>query len=80
MLLDIEVAGALAPGADQIVYFAPNTDAGFVDAVSEAAHGDPTPTAISISWGLSEVRTPAPAWPCRRETALLARVSATMET
>ncbi len=54
VLLDIEVAGALAPGARQVVYFAPNTDAGFLDAVSEAAHADPTPTAISISWGLSE--------------------------
>lgn len=54
VLLDIEVAGALAAGARQLVYFAPNTDAGFVDAVSEAAHADPPPTAMSISWGLSE--------------------------
>src|SRR6185436_3165335 len=35
-------------------YFAPNTDAGFLDAISEAAHADPTPAAISISWGQSE--------------------------
>jgi kumamolisin len=54
VLLDIEVAGALAPGAKIVVYFAPNTDAGFVDAVSQAAHADPTPTAMSISWGASE--------------------------
>jgi kumamolisin len=52
--LDIEVAGALAPGSDLTVYFAPNTDQGFTDAVSEAAHATPTPTAISISWGQSE--------------------------
>jgi len=52
--LDIEVAGALAPAARIVVYFAPNTDAGFLDAVSQAAHADPTPTAISISWGQSE--------------------------
>jgi kumamolisin len=51
VLLDIEVAGALAPGAAQVVYFAPNTDQGFVDAVATAAHAIPTPTAISISWG-----------------------------
>ncbi len=38
MLLDIEVAGAIAPRADLVVYFAPNTDAGFLDAVSAAAH------------------------------------------
>ena len=54
VLLDIEVIGALAPGAAVSVYFAPNTDAGFVDAVSQAAHADPTPAAISISWGQSE--------------------------
>ncbi|WP_348788319.1 S53 family peptidase [Leifsonia sp. NPDC080035] len=54
VMLDIEVAGALAPGADILVYFAPNTDAGFLDAVSTAAHADPTPAAISISWGQSE--------------------------
>ena len=54
VLLDIEVAGALSPGAQIVVYFAPNTDAGFLDAVSEAAHANPTPTAMSISWGQNE--------------------------
>ncbi|HEX2903504.1 MAG TPA: S53 family peptidase [Jatrophihabitans sp.] len=54
VLLDIEVVGGLAPGADIVVYFAPNTDAGFVDAVSQAAHADPAPAAMSISWGQSE--------------------------
>jgi kumamolisin len=54
VLLDIEVVGGLAPGAQIVVYFAPNTDAGFVDAVSEAVHATPTPAAISISWGQSE--------------------------
>jgi len=55
VLLDIEVAGALAPRARQVVYFAPNTARGFTDALSTAVHADPTPTAISIGWGLSEV-------------------------
>jgi kumamolisin len=54
VLLDIEVAGALAPGADLIVYFAPNTDRGFLDALSTAVHASPTPTVVSISWGQSE--------------------------
>ena len=35
VLLDIEVVGAVAPGAAQLVYFAPNTDQGFVDAVTD---------------------------------------------
>jgi len=54
VLLDIEVVGALAPGAAVSVYFAPNTDAGFLDAISQAAHATPTPAAMSISWGQSE--------------------------
>jgi kumamolisin len=54
VLLDIEVAGALAPKADIVVYFAPNTDAGFLNAIATAAHAEPTPTAISISWGQGE--------------------------
>lgn len=54
VLLDIEVAGAIAPKASVIVYFAPNTDAGFLDAVATATHASPAPVAISISWGQSE--------------------------
>jgi kumamolisin len=53
--LDIDVIGAAAPGAAQVVYFAPNNgDQGFVDAISAAVGGTPTPIAISISWGQSE--------------------------
>jgi kumamolisin len=53
--LDIDVIGAVAPGAAQIVYFAPNNgDQGFVDAISDAAQASPAPIAISISWGQSE--------------------------
>lgn len=54
VLLDIQVAGALCPAASIVVYFAPNTDAGFLDAIADAAHANPTPTTMSISWGQSE--------------------------
>ncbi|HEX3592861.1 MAG TPA: S53 family peptidase [Pseudonocardiaceae bacterium] len=54
VLLDIEVLGALAPKAGIQVYFAPNTDQGFVDAVSNAVHATPAPAVVSISWGQSE--------------------------
>jgi kumamolisin len=54
VMLDIEVIGGLAPASRIVVYFAPNTDAGFLDAVAQAAHATPTPAAISISWGASE--------------------------
>ncbi len=50
--LDIEIAGAIAPKAKIVVYFAPNTDAGFLDAVSQAVHDAVNkPSVISISWG-----------------------------
>jgi kumamolisin len=53
--LDIEVAGALAPGARIVVYFAPNTDQGFLDAITTAIHDTANaPTVISISWGSAE--------------------------
>jgi kumamolisin len=51
--LDIEVAGSIAPGAAQKVYFAPNTDQGFMDAVSSAIQ-DSDVSIISISWGEAE--------------------------
>lgn len=50
--LDIEVAGAIAPKANLAVYFAPNTDQGFVDAISQAVHDTARqPSVLSISWG-----------------------------
>jgi kumamolisin len=64
--LDIEVAGAVAPGAVQVVYFSTNTsDQGFIDAVSAAVHATPTPTVISISWG-----GPEPQWQKQSLTAM----------
>ncbi|HEY6451848.1 MAG TPA: S53 family peptidase [Steroidobacteraceae bacterium] len=52
VVLDIEVAGAIAPGARLAVYFAPNTTSGFIDAVNAAVHDDVRrPSVISISWG-----------------------------
>ena len=52
VMLDIEVAGAVAPGANIAVYFAPNTDAGFLDAINTAMHDTVNkPSIISISWG-----------------------------
>jgi kumamolisin len=52
VLLDIEVIGALAPAAALAVYFAPNTDQGFYEAISQAAHdAQRRNTVMSISWG-----------------------------
>jgi kumamolisin len=53
--LDIQVAGGAAPDARLAVYFAPNTDAGFVDAITSAVHdASNKPSVISISWGSPE--------------------------
>lgn len=55
VMLDIEVVGAVAPGAQILVYFAPNTTNGFYDALAAAVH-DTTrkPSIVSISWGAPE--------------------------
>jgi kumamolisin len=64
--LDVEVAGALAPGARVVVYFAPNTDRGFLDALTSAAHDETNhPTVISVSWG-----GPEPSWTDQARAAL----------
>lgn len=64
--LDIEVAGALAPDASIAVYFAPNTDQGFVDALTTAVH-DATrhPSVVSISWG-----GPEQSWAAQTRSAM----------
>ncbi|HXC96107.1 MAG TPA: S53 family peptidase [Edaphobacter sp.] len=52
VMLDIEVAAAVAPGANIVVYFTPNTDQGFIDAIATAVHDTKNkPSVISISWG-----------------------------
>lgn len=55
VMLDIEVAGAIASKAKIVVYFAPNTDRGFLDAITAAVHDAVNkPSVISISWGAAE--------------------------
>jgi kumamolisin len=52
VLLDIEVAAAVAPKAQLVVYFAPNTSQGFLNAITTAIHDKVNkPSVISISWG-----------------------------
>jgi kumamolisin len=51
--LDVEQAGALAPGANVLVYQAPNTDPGFIDGFFSAASDNIADT-VSASWGESE--------------------------
>jgi kumamolisin len=55
VLMDIEIVGAVAPGARIVVYFAPNTSRGFQDALTTAIHDAANrPSVISISWGNAE--------------------------
>lgn len=53
--LDIEIAGSVAPAADIVVYFGPNTAVGFID-VLQAAIDDQVnkPAIMSLSWGAPE--------------------------
>jgi len=66
VMLDIEVVGAIAPQAKIAAYFGPNTDAGFLDAITTAIH-DATnkPSVISISWG-----GPESTWTSQAMTAM----------
>ncbi len=66
VMLDIEITAAVAPGATIAVYFAPNTDQGFIDAISTAVHDTKNkPSVISISWG-----GPESSWTQQALTAL----------
>jgi len=68
VMLDIEVAGCIAPGATICVYFAPNTDQGFHDAIATAVHDTTNkPSVISISWG-----GPEDEWTQQASNAMLA--------
>src|SRR6266705_3392989 len=51
--LDMEVVGALAPHANQIVYEGPNTTQGLNDTYNQIVH-DNKAHVVSISWGLCE--------------------------
>jgi kumamolisin len=66
VMLDIEVVGAIAPQAKIAVYFSPNTDAGFLDAITTAIHDTTNkPSIISISWG-----GPESSWTAQAMTAM----------
>lgn len=57
VVLDIEIAGAVAPGASIAVYFASNNrgSKGFLDAITQAVHDRTNnPSVVSISWGAPE--------------------------
>jgi len=55
VMLDIEVAGALAPKATIAVYFSKFTEKGWVDILTSAVHDKINkPSVISISWGFAE--------------------------
>jgi kumamolisin len=55
VVLDIEVSGGIATAAHIVVYFAHNTDKGFLDAITAAIHDqNKRPSVVSISWGGAE--------------------------
>ncbi len=54
--LDIEVIGAMAPRANQLVYEGPNTTQGLNDTYNQIVH-DRKAQIVSISWGLCESST-----------------------
>ena len=59
--MDVEVLGALAPGANLVVYFAENTDQGKFDALTHSICEPDGPSVISCSWGNEETEF-TPTW------------------
>ncbi len=53
--MDMQIAGAVAPGARQVVYFAPNTSKGFMDVIAKAIFDrEYRPGVLCICWGAPE--------------------------
>lgn len=52
--IDVEQSGGIAPYANIVVYDAPNTESGYVDAFAQAV-SDNVADSISTSWGLPEI-------------------------
>lgn len=52
VMLDLCIVGAVAPGAEMLCYFAPNSSSGFANAIMQAVLDGCS--AISISWGSPE--------------------------
>ncbi len=51
-MLDLEIIGAMCPNATINMYFAPNTNQGFIDVIKQACSNN---NIVSISWGASEI-------------------------
>jgi kumamolisin len=77
VMLDVEMVGAIAPGAAIVVYFSENTDQGFYQAASQAIH-DAATTAVSISWGSAEkdwTQQSLDSWKTLGESAIMLNVA-----
>ncbi len=58
--VDIELAGSFAPGADLVVYFAPNEERGKLEGVTRVlTDREHDPSVLSCSWGISEAEVDA---------------------
>ncbi len=58
VVLDIDVAGSIAQGAEIAVYFSTFDEQGWIQAILAAVHpkpGEPSPSVISISWAWPEL-------------------------
>jgi kumamolisin len=55
VMLDVEVAGSVAPRAKIVMYFAPFTEQGWVDVLTTAVQDTTNkPSVLSVSWGWPE--------------------------
>jgi kumamolisin len=64
VMLDVEVAGAIAPGAELTVYAGLDSMAGWLETLTCAVHASPRPSVISISWVKNEFEADKLTLPC----------------
>ena len=61
VMLDIYCVGSVAPGAKQVIYFAPNSYQGFIDSIIAPINDTVNnPSVISVSWGTIDTNWTTP--------------------
>jgi kumamolisin len=54
VMMDVQIIASLCPAAQITIYFAPNSQKGWIDLINAATAATPLPVALSVSWGLAE--------------------------
>jgi kumamolisin len=73
VMMDVEIVAGLCANAAVRVYYAPFDQKGWIDLLDRVVAADPSPVALSISWGLAE---DSPDWSAAALAAINQRLGA----